>query len=74
MVLVVFLIISFAVTLVFTVIFGLVGMDVGPDGTGGSLLAVISGIVSAAGTTVFTLMSVTIYRQLTGTDTPEVFS
>ncbi|QLC21809.1 hypothetical protein HFP51_06235 [Parasphingopyxis sp. CP4] len=73
-VVVVFLLISLAVSLVFTTVFAMVGMDVTPAGTGGSLLAVISGIVGAAGTTVFTLMAVTIYRQLTGSGTPEVFS
>lgn len=71
---VVFLIISFAVSLVFGTLFALAGLELGPGGLGASLLAVISGIVSAAGTIIFTLMQVTIYRQLTGADTPDVFA
>jgi hypothetical protein len=72
-VLVVFLIISMVVSLVFGTAFALAGLDMGPGGTGAALLAVVSGIVSAAGSTVFTLMQLVIYRQLTGVPSPQVF-
>ena len=39
---------------VFGTLFALMGWELGPGGTGASLLAVISGIVSAAGTIIFT--------------------
>ncbi|MEM8697111.1 MAG: hypothetical protein AAGE05_13910 [Pseudomonadota bacterium] len=71
---IVFILISFAVSIVFGTVFALVGLELAPGGTGSSLLSVITGIVSAAGTTIFALMQVSIYRQLTGPHTPEVFA
>jgi hypothetical protein len=71
---IVFFLISFASAMVFGTVLTLSGLDMGPGGAGASLLAFVSGIISAAGTTIFTLMAVAIYRQLTGSTTPEVFS
>lgn len=71
---IVFLLISFVSSLVFGTVFLLFGLDMGVGGTGTALLAVISGIISAAGSVIFTLMPVTMYRQLTGSDTPQVFA
>lgn len=69
-----FLLISLAVSLVFGTLFLLMGMEMAAGGMGASLLSVTTGIVSAAGTTIFALMQVSIYRQLTGDGTPDVFA
>lgn len=71
---IVFLLISVAVSFVFGTAFAIAGLEMAPGGTGTALLAFVTGIVSAAGTTVFALMQVAIYRQLTGAGTPEVFA
>lgn len=71
---VVYFLISLVCSLVFGNVFALFGLDMGMGGTGAAVLAVISGLVSAAGTTVFTLMAVVIYRQLTNSSTPSVFA
>jgi hypothetical protein len=71
---IVFLLISIVCSIVFGSVLALSGLDMDAGGAGSALLAVISGLVSAAGTTVFTLMAVAIYRQLTGETTPQVFS
>ncbi|MGP1354681.1 MAG: hypothetical protein ACTS1Z_15305 [Parasphingopyxis sp.] len=68
-----FLLISLAVSFVFGTLFVIVGLEMGPGETGATLLAFVTGIVSAAGTTIFALMQVAIYRQLTGAGTPAVF-
>ncbi len=76
---IVYFLISIVCALVFGTVFALLGLDMELGGTGTVLLAVISGLVSAAGTTIFTLMAVVIYRQLTDTSptsssAPDVFS
>lgn len=71
---IVFFLISFACSMVFGTVLALLGLDMGPGGTGAALLTVIAGLVSAAGSTVFTLMAVAIYKQLSGPDTQQVFT
>lgn len=71
---IVFLLISMVCSIVFGSILALLGLDMVVGGTGAALLAVVSGLVSAAGTTVFTLMPVAIYRQLTDAQASQVFS
>lgn len=66
---IVFFLVLLVISLVAGSLLALMGMDMTPGGTGSVLLAVIKGIVSAAGTVLFTLMPVVIYRQLTGGDT-----
>lgn len=70
---IVFLLISVVCSIVFGSVFALLGFDMAVGGAGAALLAVVSGLISAAGTTVFTLMAVSIYRQLTGGGATEVF-
>jgi hypothetical protein len=66
MVAIVFLVLAFAIGFFFGLIFVALGFDMTPGATGATLNAVLSGVVSAAGTTIFTVMQVAIYRQLSG--------
>ena len=65
-VLVVYIVVTLVVTAVAGTILALAGLAMEPGGAGAALLAFATGLVSAAGTTVFTLMQVAIYRQLAG--------
>ena len=62
------------ISVVVAVVFGLLLLPLGAAGT--SVLQVVNGVISAAGTVIFTLMSLAIWQQLAGdaTSTPEVFS
>lgn len=60
----VYLLISVVVTFVFGAALGLAGLGMAAGQPGMTLLSILSGIVSATGTTIFTLMAVAIYRQL----------
>ena len=60
----VYLLISVVVTFVFGAALGLAGLGMAAGQPGATLLSILSGIVSATGTTIFTLMAVAIYRQL----------
>lgn len=68
-----FLLISLAVSYVIGTLFVIVGLEMAAGETGSTLLVFVTGIVSAAGTTIFALMQVAIYRQLTGAGTLMVF-
>ncbi len=71
---IVYLIVSMVASIVFGSVFALAGLDMQPGGIGSSLLSVVSGIISATGSVIFTLMQVAIYRQLTGADKVAIFS
>jgi len=68
-----FLLISLAVSYVIGTLFVIVGLEMAAGETGSTLLVFVTGIVLAAGTTIFALMQVAIYRQLTGAGTLMVF-
>lgn len=72
-VLVVFLVISLVASSVIGSILAIAGMDMATGGTGSVIVVALSAIVQAAGTTVFSVMNVVIYRHLTGVPSPQVF-
>lgn len=61
---VIYLLISLVARFVLGALFGAVGLGMADGETGAALLAILLGVVSAAGITIFTLMGVAIYRQL----------
>lgn len=63
---IVFLVLLLVTTMVIGTLLPLLGLDMAPGGAGAAILGIVTGIVSAAGTTVFTLMPIAIYRQLAG--------
>lgn len=61
------------IVMVTGLIFGLIGLALGS--TGAAIAAVLSGIVAATGTTIFSLMPVAVWRQVADAQTtPEIFS
>ncbi len=70
---VVIVVISLAVSLIFGLLFSLAGLAMTPGGAGAAILALLTGTISAGGTTIFALMQAAIYRQLAGGRADEVF-
>ncbi|MBC7986087.1 MAG: hypothetical protein H7X93_05375 [Sphingomonadaceae bacterium] len=62
----IYLLISVVVSLVFGAALGMAGLGMTEREAGATILSILGGIVSAAGATIFTLMSIAIYRQLGG--------
>lgn len=61
----IYLVVMIVASLVFGALLALLGLAMESGEIGAALLAIFSGVVNAAGTTIFTLMAIAIYRQLT---------
>lgn len=66
---IVFIVIVLTVTVIFGPLLTLLGLDMTPGGAGAAILAVVNGVVSTAGTVIFLLMQLAVYR-LVGGATP----